>query len=83
MAFGQDDTLFNPAKILGTDDNEKITQKEIELFWSKYYPKEVAGGASLTFRVLPGTHLGPVEYYKQYTEQALKGTNELRVKKEE
>ena len=78
VVFARDDTLFNPLEIIGVDDFKNITMKEIEEFWTKFYPQEVICGTKLTFRILPGTHLGPVVYYDQYVKTALKGTDELR-----
>ncbi|MDY6934871.1 MAG: hypothetical protein SVZ03_11720 [Spirochaetota bacterium] len=79
VVFAQDDTLFDPAEIIGVDDYKNITRKVIEEFWTKFYPQEVAGGTRLTLRILPGTHLGPIVYHDQYIEIALKGTDEFRL----
>jgi hypothetical protein len=75
--FAYDDLLFDAEEILGVDDPRKITLQDQERFWSKYYPEEVVQGTKFTFRMLPGTHNGPIEHYTEYAGAALNAAGEL------
>ena len=76
VIFGSNDSLFNPQKLLNY--RESLNPEDVERFWLKYYPEAVNNNARMNLFVLPGKHLAPVLYYKEYAFYTLKYTNELK-----
>ena len=43
----------------------------------KYYPGAIADGACRTFKVFPGTHIGPVSHSDMYAREVLLGLDQM------
>lgn len=76
VIFGLDDTCMYPRDY-GIKNPENPTQEEGEVFWMKYYPGAIADGARRTFKVLPGTHIGPVSHREMYAREVLVGLDQM------
>lgn len=77
VIFGQEDTMFELDN-MGVENIKKLTRKEEEAFWQKYYPGNVLKGSGLTLKSFPGTHIGPYVHHTLYAETLLKGMEEMQ-----
>ncbi|MBF0103657.1 MAG: hypothetical protein HQK77_22385 [Desulfobacterales bacterium] len=75
VLYGKNDTLFEPEKAFPFKNIHNLTQEEVNQFWMRYYPSALTTGASLTFKVLSGNHMGPLVYEEEYINAALSGIN--------
>jgi hypothetical protein len=76
VIFGRSDTCMN-ARDYGIKDLDNPSVPDVENFWKKYYPANVAGGSKLTFMILPGMHVGPVTDSDVYAEAVLDGLDQI------
>ncbi len=78
VIFGKSDTLFEYDDDGGVKDPKKVTLKEQESFFQKFYPGAVLGGTNVKLHVLPGNHIGPLVHHKIWVETVLKGIGQMR-----
>jgi hypothetical protein len=76
VIFGRSDTCMDP-KDYGIKDLDNPSAGDVENFWKTYYPANVAGGSNLTFRILPGMHVGPATHSDLYAEAVLDGLDQI------
>ncbi len=76
VIFGRSDTCMDP-KDYGIKDPDNPSAGDVEKFWKTYYPANVASGSKLTFKILPGMHVGPVTFSDQYAEAVLEGLDQI------
>ena len=74
VIFGQDDSLFHPEDIVG---NDYVNPENTDAFFRMYYP-EAVGSSRLHLFVLPGKHIAPVLFYKEYVQHTLHYIGELK-----
>jgi len=77
VIFARDDLAFEYDNI-GFNNPESPQQKNLENFWSTYYPSAVINKAKLTLKILPGQHSGPINYHNQYIKAILEGTEQAK-----
>jgi len=76
VMFGASDWVFHPTNANIPSEESKITNQDRETFWKTFYPKTDHLFTQRTVTVLPGNHIGPLEYPDQYMLTALKGTGQ-------
>ena len=76
VIFGRSDTCMDP-KDYGIKDLDNPSANDVEKFWKTYYPANVANGSKLTFKILPGMHVGPVTHSDSYAEAVLEGLDQI------
>jgi hypothetical protein len=76
VIFGRSDTCMDPEDY-GIRDLDNPSKDDIENFWKTYYPANLANGSKLTFKILPGMHVGPATHSDLYAEAVLEGLDQI------
>ena len=76
VIFGRSDTCMDPEEY-GIKDLDNPSAGDVEKFWKTYYPANIANGSNLTFKILPGMHVGPATHSDLYAEAVLEGLDQI------
>ncbi|MCX7679987.1 MAG: hypothetical protein N2316_12340 [Spirochaetes bacterium] len=77
VIFGESDSLFRYRDI-GISTPTTLQIREIENFFTTYYPSAVKNGTRLSLHVLPGNHIGLFVYPKEYATMSLLCADEAK-----
>ena len=77
VIFGDDDTLFEYDDDAGVKNPKKVTKKEEEAFFARFYPGAVTAGKELKLHVLKGNHIGPLVNHRLWVMTVLQGIDQI------
>lgn len=78
VIFANNDSLFNPSKILHNSYTTNPNPEYMDAFFKNYFP-EANNSARMHLFILPGKHIAPIIYYKEYVLHVLEYTGERRL----
>jgi len=78
ILFGKSDTIFEPDNVSYDSESLIPSKPDVDIFFNTFYPLSVQNGANTVYKILPGNHIGPMVYPKEYTQEILYGIKQYR-----
>ena len=76
VIFARNDSCMAPSDY-GIGDLDNPSDRDMESFWKRYYPSNVASGTILKFKILPGMHTAPATHSRLYAETVLSALGQI------